>query len=70
MNCPKCDSKKNVFLSDVAWQIPWEMHKDEKGKLHKHDPNKHFTDYKCECGYTFEEFYFPTCACGWQAENR
>lgn len=69
MNCPKCNSNKNTYLSTVGWGIPWEPHKDENGKLHKHNPNKQFTDFKCECGYVFEVSLFETCPCGWQAEN-
>ena len=69
MNCPTCNSNKIRQLGDTAWGIPWEPHKDEEGKLHKHDPNKHFIDYKCKNGHIFEETYFPQCKCGWQAVN-
>lgn len=69
MNCPKCESTVTTFLSEVSWQIPWEPQKDLEGGLHKHDPNKHFRDYKCTNGHVFEESFFPTCHCGWQADN-
>lgn len=69
MNCPTCETPEVKYQSDVAWMIPWDPHKDVNGKLHKHDPNKHFVDYKCANGHVFEETYFPTCPCGWQAVN-
>ena len=69
MNCPQCETSKVAHQSEVSWYIPWEPHQDQNGKLHKHDPNKHFVDYKCENGHVFEEGFFPSCTCGWQAEN-
>lgn len=69
MNCPTCNTTKIKRRSDTAWGIPWEPHKDEAGKLHKHDPNKHFIDYRCQNGHVFEQTYFPECKCGWQALN-
>lgn len=69
MNCPKCNTTKTTHLSDVSWYIPWEPFKDVAGKLHKHDPNKVFVDFKCANGHVFEESHFPSCTCGWQAEN-
>ena len=69
MNCPKCRTRKVQPQGDTAWGIPWESHKDENGVKHKHDPNKHFVDYKCKNGHIFENTYFPVCNCGWQAVN-
>lgn len=69
MNCPKCNTSKVEFQSEVSWLIPWEPHYDENGSFHEHNPNKHFMDFKCEQGHVFEATYFPTCACGWQNVN-
>lgn len=69
MNCPTCNTKQVRFQGDVSWRIPWEPHTDNTGKLHKHDPNKHFVDYKCRNGHIFEQSYFSACDCGWQATN-
>lgn len=65
MKCSICNTSKVRLQSDTAWGVPWEAHKDEKGKLHNHDPNKHFIDYKCKNGHIFENTYFPVCNCGW-----
>lgn len=69
MNCPICNTIKVRKRSKVAWGIPWKSHKDKNGQLHKHNPNKHFVDYKCQRGHVFEKTFFLKCLCGWQATN-
>jgi hypothetical protein len=70
VHCPICQTTEVDFRSEASWMIPWEPYKDENGKIHAHNPNKHFMDYKCKNGHVFEETYFKKCLeCGWQETN-
>lgn len=76
MKCPECERSGDKSTLSIGASLTTAMYTqdyyDEEGVLHRHDPNRHETEYSCSNGHSFKKIHklkCPALECEWNKER-